>query len=279
VEKSRLNHSISVIYQSYMISHILNTTTTPNYSDLILKNNFGTAKSEPVFQHYISLSNKHNPNNVDNAVIFNTTAIIADLIHATQNLPDIAFEVHDPINPLIEEEVLSYKNILAKTLSAYYNFRDKDLIVENNNNEMRGCILVNYNPKHNDFPTRIAEIFNWKNRPLSESINPPCSPRKLSLDNPECKQILEELDYVDWLISDDVSEATKIDTLDLIYGLCRFQLYRHSLSHNIYPQDFENIIQLFSCLYFVNLNQKFKMCLRCGEGERRETEIKELVVV
>ena len=45
------------------------------------------------------------------------------------------------------------------------------------------------------------------------------------------------------------------------------------------PQDFEGIIQFFSCLYFVNLNQKFKMCIRCGEGARREVDIKEAVTV
>ena len=272
-------HSIFEVYKRDMSSQISNTTATQNYSDLILKTNFGTPKSESVFQHYISLSRKHNPNDVEHAIIFNTTAIIADSIHEIQNLPDIAFEAHDPVNPLIEEELSSYKKILANTLSAYYDFRNKDLSVEKNKNEVGGCILINYNPQHNNFPENISEIFNWKNRPLSESKRTSYDPKNISLDNPEYNQILDELDYVDWLISDDVSEATQIDTLDLIYGLCRFQLYRHSLSHNIYPQDFEGIIQLFSCLYFVNLNQKFKMCLRCGEGARREIEIKEVVVV
>ena len=272
-------HSIFEVYKRDMSSQISNTTATQNYSDLILKNNFGTPKSESVFQHYISLSKKHNPNDVEHAIIFNTTAIIADSIHEIQNLPDIALEAHDPVNPLIEEEILSYKKILANTLSAYYDFRNEDSIEANNKNEVRGCILINYNPQHNNFPENISEIFNWKNRPLSEYKNLSCHPKNISLDTPEYNQILDELDYVDWLISDDISEATQIDTLDLIYGLCRFQLYRHSLAHNIYPQDFEGIIQLFSCLYFVNLNQKFKMCLRCGEGARRETEIKEVAAV
>ena len=272
-------HSIFEVYKRDMSSQISNTTAIQNYSDLILKTNFGTPKSDSVFQHYISLCKKYKPDKVNNAVLFHTTAIIADSIHEIKNLPDIAFEAHDPVNPLIEEELLSYKKIIANTLSAYYDFRNKDLIVEKNKNEVRGCILINYNPQHNNFPEKISEIFNWKNRPLSEYKNLSCHPKNISLDTPEYNQILDELDYVDWLISDDISEATQIDTLDLIYGLCRFQLYRHSLSHNIYPQDFEGIIQLFSCLYFVNLNQKFKMCLRCGEGARREIDIKEVVVV
>lgn len=279
MEKRCATHSIFDIYRKYMSSQILNTTTTQNYSDLILKTNFGTPKSDSVFQHYISLCKKHHPEKVNNAALFHTTAIIADSIHDIQNLPDITFELHDPVNPLIEEELLAYKKILANTLSLYYDFRNEDSIGENNKTEVGGCILINYNPQHNNFPENIKEIFNWKNRPLNESKNLSCDPKNVSLDNPEYNKILDELDYVDWLISDDVSEATKIDTLDLIYGLCRFQLYRHSLSHNIYPQDFENIIKLFSYLYFVNLNQKFKMCLRCGEGARREIDIKEVVAV
>ena len=279
MEKTRATHSIFEVYKRYMSLEISNTSTTPNYSDLILKTNFGTPKSESVFQHYISLSKKYNPKDVEHAVIFNTTAIIADSIYEIQNLPDIAFEAHDPVNPLIEEELSSYKRILANTLSAYYDFRNDESIEENNKNEVGGCILVNYNPEHNNFPENIKGIYNWKNRPISDFKHLSCNPQKISLDNPECHKILEELGYIDWLISDDVSEATQIDTLDLIYGFCRFQLYRHSLSHNIYPQDFENIIQIFSCLHFINLNQKFKMCLRCGEGERRETDIKEVAVV
>lgn len=135
-------HSIFEVYKRDMSSQISNTTATQNYSDLILKTNFGTPKSESVFQHYISLSKKHNPNDVEHAIIFDITAIVADSIHEIQNLPDIAFEAHDPINPLIKEEILSYKTILANTLSVYYDFRNKDVSVEKNKTRCAAAYLV-----------------------------------------------------------------------------------------------------------------------------------------
>lgn len=242
-------------------------------AEFISNNNFGTPQAGKVFQYLNLIYNKHNSRSVDDAVMFNVTSMIADILDEVVQVADEnnqSEERYAPFDRLISEETQRYKNIINKQIIQYLQSFpqiadvDSEIKIQDAKN-ISDLSLPSYLAI---CPSHLAEVFNWENsRPAQDGSN--VSPK----ENTEKREniydsVLEDLDYLDCLLNGDEKAAEGVTFVDVLNAFARYQLHRHTSLHRLYHRNFEILVKIFSELYSVNLQSRFVRCSCCSKISR-----------
>jgi uncharacterized protein YejL (UPF0352 family) len=251
--------------------------TGPASNEVDFSNNRSTPQSEKIFQHLLSIYEKHKSRSVDEAMMFFLTSIVANVIDQVAQDENQESD-DDPMTGSIEDFVDCEIQIYSDKI------REKILHHVKKSPEMTALGLQYKLREVNDFseldfpsylsicPASIADIFNWKKTIRANTWD--CLDVEQSNEEREAiyDSVLQDLDSLGFQ-SDNDGDSGEVFTVDnIVDAFARYQIHRHASSHCLYYNQLETLAKFFSDLYAVNLQSRFTKCSCCDWISRDRSE-------
>jgi hypothetical protein len=237
-----------------------NITTSPKYSEILLKNNFGTSTSDTVFKKFVELEDTKNQSVVDDSIMYYSTVSIANKIAEEDDIQSECGGNRVLVNKMIDEQVFNYRIAIISQVKGLLQFSSKTKVKDEIGGHQGTIFIIDASTPHLPHPRFYERDYTRNLSALEYENGKPASFK------------LEDNGYHIFDKTSDQINFEEMDSDDLIAALARYYLYRRNVISELTWSSFDRYIDAYTFIFKKNLQERFNQCACCTESVRNERD-------